>query len=73
MSEDLFSDQRIKLDLRRCYECGRWWALEVYANSSHECPSCAGRTIARKNDEIAKLERRIRSLKGAATRRKRVK
>ena len=70
MTEQLFTDQRVRLDVRRCYECGRWWAYESYGPGSAECPVCARRTLDRLINDQEKLNRTINALRGALTRAK---
>ncbi len=56
----------LTLHEHRCYECGRWWACE--APTIGQCPLCADARIARAVAEQARLERVVRSLRGAVTR-----
>lgn len=59
------------LETRRCYECGRYWAIESAFVDRSRCPFCAGKAIAKALDETAAAERTARSLRGALTAAKR--
>jgi len=38
-------DPNLTLEVRRCHDCGRWWAAETAR--SVRCPICADQTVAR--------------------------
>lgn len=52
----------------RCYGCGRLWAHEPVRRA--DCPMCALGKIESLHQEVARLERSNRSLRGALTRSK---
>lgn len=58
----------IILAVRRCYECGRFWALEKAVEGS--CPSCEARRRHMRMEEEDAKDRTIRSLRGAITKMK---
>lgn len=58
----------IALTVHRCVDCGRHWALEVHWAGT--CPICAYKRVNAAIDEQARLERVVRSLRGALTRAK---
>lgn len=64
MSE-LYYDCRFTLIATRCFDCGKFYALEH--NYSGSCPYCAKDRANRHFMSENKLERSIRSLKGAIT------
>jgi uncharacterized paraquat-inducible protein A len=63
---NLCFNQQIDLEARRCYECNIWWALE--RGHSGKCPRCADAEIEESLEKRMKMERSIRSLRGALTR-----
>lgn len=68
---ELYTDPRVKLELTRCFECGRWWAYEVFRAEAAECPVCARRQLERMRDAVAERDRSIAALRGSLTKRKR--
>jgi hypothetical protein len=58
----------IELTVTRCYDCGRYWALESAVGGT--CPKCAQDTIDRYVEEASKHDRAIASLRGALTKAK---
>ncbi|HEX2679550.1 MAG TPA: hypothetical protein VHM19_23030 [Polyangiales bacterium] len=71
MSDDLCNTTpTIRLERRRCIECGRYWAYETFHLEEPECPVCAGREIERLKAKVAKLDRVINALRGALNRRR---
>ena len=58
----------IIIDIQRCYNCGRFWGTE--RGISGTCPRCADTKIEQANDRVKAMERSIRSLRGAITRKK---
>jgi hypothetical protein len=48
---------------KRCSECGVFWAIEQGKWAT--CPCCAARSAARFEDQILKLERRVKNLRKA--------
>lgn len=70
MSE-LTTTETIKLEQRRCWRCGRWWAYEYFGNSSAAaCPVCAQRDVDALSTRIDELTRSNASLRGAITKAK---
>lgn len=61
------------LDVHRCYDCGRYWALETYAQNPGVCPACASARIEAAHAGRVKAERVANSLRGAVTRAKKAK
>ena len=66
MSETFVHKTEVNLKIDRCWECGRWWAIEQFAPGG-ECPHCAHKKYKKLWDEFEKLEKTIRSLRGAIT------
>jgi len=63
--------EALTLEMRRCHECGRYWAFDSFHSPSRaECPACAGRQITRLYKRIGEMERTIIALKGALTKAK---
>ena len=60
----------IYLEEQRCHDCGTWWATEKF-NGRCMCPRCAGSRLGKLIDEVNRLERTNRSLRGVLTRWKR--
>lgn len=58
-------DPSVNIETRRCYRCGRWWALET--GHTGRCPKCADDKADQRNAELEAARRSIRSLKGALT------
>jgi hypothetical protein len=72
VADPIFNLQtNIELVARRCYDCGRWWAVERGWADTSACPMCCGKSLSHRLQTIAALERSIRSLRGAATRSRR--
>jgi ribosomal protein L37AE/L43A len=69
MSE-LSTVETVKLEARRCWGCGRWWAYERFGDSSAECPVCERRALNRAYTRVTELERSNASLRGALTKAK---
>jgi len=63
---DLEITPKVLLEVIRCWECGRWWALEK--GIAGTCPSCAERKIKAANGRADAAERSARASRGAATR-----
>jgi len=59
-------DPNLTLEVRRCHDCGRWWAAETAR--SVRCPICADQTVARYLERAEAAERRMRAMRGALTR-----
>lgn len=57
-----------ELTEHRCYECGRFWALEAYAPNGGTCPNCAQLAKDARYAELDAARRTISALKGAVTR-----
>ncbi len=57
---------QIALDVRRCWGCGRYYAVETDRRS--ECPYCIRDSLEKEQRENQRLTRTIRSLRGAVTR-----
>lgn len=66
---ELNLNMNISLVTERCYECGRWFALEY--GWSGKCPYCAARKIGNARSERDALERVVRAQRGAITRMRR--
>ena len=66
MSTILERSEAIRLEVFRCYTCGRFWAREP----SHpgRCPVCAQRQIDEAEAEVLTLTRRLNSQKAATVR-----
>jgi hypothetical protein len=60
--------QEVILDMSRCYDCGRWWAIE--RGFTGVCPKCASDKIDRVYREQERLGRVVQSLRGVVTRAK---
>jgi hypothetical protein len=56
------------LEVKRCYQCGRYWAREETAPGQGGCPGCLEETRRRHIEEIELLKRRLVSQRGATTR-----
>jgi hypothetical protein len=63
--------ETISLKVRRCYECGNYWAVEGRVCGAPRCPICAGVAVDGANQRADKAERSARSLRGALTRARR--
>ncbi len=63
-------NEEIDLVKRRCFDCGRFWALERFVAGDVTCPLCGGEKIRRAQAEVDRLERSNRSLRAARTRSK---
>lgn len=59
---------KITLEINRCYDCGRYWALENAVSGT--CPKCAQDKIMRLLDDVARHERAVASVRGALTKAK---
>lgn len=60
----------LKLETRRCWKCGKYWALESGAASIHgstTCSQCQQSYINSLNHDLQKRDRSIISLRGAIT------
>lgn len=68
MTERIEFQETIALKIRRCYECGNYWAVEVRASGIPRCPVCTGVAVDDANQRAYKAERSARSLRGALTR-----
>lgn len=60
----------VRMEKRRCFECGRWWAYETFHADTPECPVCAGKRIGQLVKKIERGERIATALRGALTRTK---
>jgi hypothetical protein len=60
---------QVNIETHRCYECGRWWALEQGWDG--DCPGCAHTKRMERYEALESALRSIRSLKGALTKAKR--
>jgi predicted RNA-binding Zn-ribbon protein involved in translation (DUF1610 family) len=58
----------VELEINRCYDCGRWWALEK--NVRGQCPRCARADIERAEEREVKAQRGMATLRGALTKAK---
>lgn len=58
----------ITLSVRRCHECGRFYAVESFPQC--RCPYCAERKVEEAHKAQAKAERSASALRGALSRRK---
>lgn len=58
----------LELEINRCSDCGRYWALEQNVNGN--CPRCARIKSDDRWNKIYALEKRVSALKGALTRKK---
>jgi predicted nucleic acid-binding Zn-ribbon protein len=58
--------REITLDEKRCYNCGRWWAIEAYMTGT--CPNCAGDELKKVCAERAHMRKVIQGLRGALKR-----
>jgi hypothetical protein len=56
----------ITLEIKRCWECGAFWAIENGRTGT--CPCCAQRKIDRAYADEKKLEHRLNAQKAATTR-----
>jgi len=71
MDADKFTHKaELVLKIDRCWECGRWWAVEQFAPGG-DCPCCAKIKYGKLWAEFEKLERTLRALRGALTAAKR--
>ena len=61
----------INLDIHRCYDCGRFWALEQ--GWPGDCPNCARRSQNEKLEESDAKDRTIAALRGALTKAKKTR
>jgi predicted nucleic acid-binding Zn-ribbon protein len=62
-------NREIELSEHRCYDCGRYWALESAV--SGECPKCASDRIKERYADLDAANRTIAALHGALTKAKR--
>ena len=69
MADALQITQTITFEPKRCWECGRHWAVEKGFGAGGTCPLCADRRISEADDRAAAAERSMRAVKGAAKRR----
>lgn len=59
----------LTLETHRCWECGRFWAIEKgFTINSGTCPHCARRDLDKAEADRATLERSNRALRGAIAR-----
>lgn len=58
----------IDLHVTRCFDCGRYWALENAVSGT--CPKCAQGRIDRLIAESNKHDRAVASLRGSLTKAK---
>ncbi len=58
----------INLETIRCYECGRYYAVEASHYNSQNCPYCAHNSVCRANARADAAERSKNSLRGALSR-----
>ena len=69
MSDTMFEAlEKVTLQRRRCWECGRFWAYETFREGDPQCPVCAGRAIKRLQATVDKLQRGVNALRGALAR-----
>ena len=61
----------VNMNVHRCYECGRCWALETFANGAGICPCCAQRRIDALELVMKTKDRVINALRGVLARRRR--
>lgn len=62
----------LELELRRCHDCGTFWAIErCRVLNLLVCPRCGGEEVRKANERAGAAERSKVSLKGALTRQKR--
>ncbi len=57
----------IVLDIRRCWQCGAFWALEK-SKGNGTCPCCARRASDAAEEEKLGLVRQLNAQKAATTR-----
>ena len=68
MSDAVFNHTpTIVLDIRRCWQCGAFWALEK-SKGDGTCPCCARRAADSAEAERITLIRRLNSQKAATSR-----
>jgi hypothetical protein len=58
----------VQLDITRCYDCGRFWAIEQGYRG--DCPHCAKNKRSERFEALEHAERSIASLRGALTKAK---
>ena len=61
---------KLQLTARRCYQCGRYWAIESSCPASALCPRCQEEQTENARDTVRQLERTISCLRGALTKAK---
>jgi hypothetical protein len=66
VATEVFLDEKIKLQVDRCYDCGRFWALEVTVTGT--CPRCAQQKVERAWDETKTAQRSASALRAALAR-----
>jgi Zn finger protein HypA/HybF involved in hydrogenase expression len=59
----------IEMETQRCYDCGRYWALEKGRRG--QCPVCGHKRSDALSEETLRLGRVINALRAAITRAKR--
>lgn len=70
---DLAITHKVEFTPKRCWECGRHWAIEkgfAFENLA-KCPNCAGADIEKAEERAAAAERSMRAMRGAMARVKR--
>ncbi len=72
MTDQIVHESKLTLTIKRCWDCGRFWACEAYSVGG-ECPSCAQAKRDALVTEIKNLELTVRALRGALTTAKRRK
>jgi hypothetical protein len=68
IDEMMWIKRDVALIIRRCHECGRYWALDNSAPG--RCPCCAERRADSLVTALAAAERVNRALRGALTKAK---
>lgn len=64
--------REITLTENRCYDCGRFYAVESEVGQDCICPHCAGKKVEEYRREAEALRRSNNSIRGAMNRRKHV-
>jgi Zn finger protein HypA/HybF involved in hydrogenase expression len=65
----MIHEVKVELEVNRCYECGRWWALEKGMRG--QCPRCARAAVELAEEREMKAARGMATLRGALTKAKR--
>ncbi len=61
-------EARMRLHVRRCFDCGLFWASEWLPGG---CPKCTSEQVVRLHQSLSKAANRIAGLKGALTKARR--